>query len=106
MARVFKRPAALRDLVDQYVYLAENAGDAIADRFLGCAEASFQLLSTQPEMGVRILTRHAALEGMRRWQVQHFERHLIFYLPRPDGIAIIRVLHAQQDWWRALGVIE
>jgi len=29
---VFKRTSALRDLVEHYMYLAENADDAVADR--------------------------------------------------------------------------
>ena len=49
MPRVFKRAAARRDLVEHYVYLAENAGEAIADRFLACAEASFVSLSEPPK---------------------------------------------------------
>jgi plasmid stabilization system protein ParE len=51
MPRVFKRAAARRDLVQHYVYLAENAGDAVADRFLACAETSFVELSEHPQMG-------------------------------------------------------
>jgi toxin ParE1/3/4 len=53
MPRVFKRAAARRDLVEHYVYLAENAGEAIADRFLACAEASFGALSEHPERAPR-----------------------------------------------------
>jgi toxin ParE1/3/4 len=54
MPRVFKRAAARRDLVQHYVYLAENAGDAVADRFLECAESSFAALSEHPEMGAAL----------------------------------------------------
>jgi toxin ParE1/3/4 len=49
MPRVFKRAAARRDLVQHYVYLAENAGEAVADRFLACAETSFFELSETPK---------------------------------------------------------
>jgi toxin ParE1/3/4 len=51
-----------------------------------------------------VATRRAELTGMRRWRVKDFEHHLIFYFPRSDGVSIVRVLHANQDWWRALGV--
>ena len=34
MPHVFKRAAATRDLVEHYVYLEEQAGEALAYRFL------------------------------------------------------------------------
>jgi toxin ParE1/3/4 len=51
MPPVFKRAAAIRDLVEHYVYLEEQGGEALAERFLGNAEASFVALSEHPEMG-------------------------------------------------------
>ena len=44
------------------------------------------------------------LAGVRKWRVRDFDNHLIFYLPRQDGVAIVRVLHAAQDWWSLLGI--
>lgn len=41
MTRVFKRPRARRDLIDQYSYLAEHGSVDIADRFLARAEETF-----------------------------------------------------------------
>ena len=41
---------------------------------------------------------------MRKWRVKDFDNHLIFYLPRPDGVSIVRVLHAASDWWSLLGI--
>jgi plasmid stabilization system protein ParE len=38
MARVLKREAARRDLVQQWVWYAENAGIELADRFLRAAD--------------------------------------------------------------------
>ena len=40
MPRVTQRAAARRDLVEHFVYLAENAGLNTAERFLTNAEAS------------------------------------------------------------------
>jgi plasmid stabilization system protein ParE len=36
------------------------------------------------------------------WRVGHFEKHLIFYQPIPDGVRIERVIHAAQDYTRIL----
>lgn len=101
---VFTRPAARRDLVEHYVYLAENAGEEIADRFLANAEARFTGLTEYPEMGVPLRLRQPELAGLRKWQVKDFEKFLIFYLARRDGVSIVRVLHAAQDWWGVLGI--
>lgn len=101
-ARVHKRAAAKRDLVQHYVYLAENAGLETAERFLRRAEESFSDLARHPAMGVQLALHRAEMAGMRKWQVKGFERFLIFYLSRRDGISIVRVLHAAQDWWHLL----
>jgi toxin ParE1/3/4 len=57
MPRVYKRPAARRDLVEHYVYLAENAGEETADRFLRQADVTFALLAEQPEIGAALTLR-------------------------------------------------
>ena len=82
MPRVFKRAAARRALVEHYVYLAENAGEEIADRFLACAEASFTALSEHPEMGAALTLRRPELAELRKWRIREFENFLIFYVPR------------------------
>jgi len=104
MPRVFKRAAARRDLVEHYVYLAENAGEALADRFLTCAEASFVSLSEHPEMGAALTLRRPALAELRKWRIREFENFLIFYVSRTNGVSIVRVLYATQDWWQLFGV--
>jgi toxin ParE1/3/4 len=104
MPRVRQQATARSDLIEHYVYLAQEAGEASANRFMDSAEASFDLLATQPKMGAPLNLRHAELTGMRKWSVTGFENFLIFYLPRPDGITIVRVLHASSDWWGLLGL--
>jgi toxin ParE1/3/4 len=105
MPRIYRRAAARRDLVEHYVYLAEHADESTADRFLEKAAETFELLSTQREIGAPLTLRHPQLAGLRRWRVEDFEKFLIFYLPRHDGVSIVRVLHAAQDWWARLGII-
>lgn len=51
MPTVTQREAARRDLVEHFVYLAENAGLDVAERFLTNAEASFNDLAQQPRIG-------------------------------------------------------
>lgn len=97
MPKVHQRAAARRDLVDHFVYLAENAGVETAERFLAQAEASVDDLAQQPGMGAPLTPRSAALAGLRKWRVQDFDKHLIFYLPRRDGISVVRVLYSVRD---------
>jgi toxin ParE1/3/4 len=51
MPPVTKRAAARHDLVEHFLYLAENAGLEVAERFLSRAEASFADLARQPYDG-------------------------------------------------------
>ncbi|MDH5669829.1 MAG: type II toxin-antitoxin system RelE/ParE family toxin [Nitrospira sp.] len=104
MPIVYQREAARRDLVEQFVYLAEQAGLDTAERFLANAEASFNDLARQPMIGALLGLRHPTLTGMRKWHVKDFENHLIFYTSHPNGVSIVRVLHAARDWWSLLGL--
>ena len=49
MPKVYQRATARRDLVEHFIYLAENAGLDTAERFLTSAEASFGDLALQPK---------------------------------------------------------
>ncbi len=106
MSEIALREAARRDLVGHFVYLAENAGLDMAERFLSSAEASFAELSRQPNMGAPLKLKHPELAGVRKWRVRDFDNHLVFYEPRTNGVSIVRVLHASSDWWGVLGLVD
>ena len=57
MATVYKRASARRDLVEDYVYLAEHAGIETAERFLSSADESFGDLARHPGMGTAVRSR-------------------------------------------------
>jgi toxin ParE1/3/4 len=104
MPRVFKRAAAIGDLVEHYVHLEEQAGERLADRFLASAEVSFVALSEHPEMGSALKLQRPEFAAMRKWRIRDFDNFLIFYEPRPDGVSVVRVLRASQDWWQLFGL--
>jgi toxin ParE1/3/4 len=104
-ATVHMRARANRDLVEQYVYLAETAGIETAERLLSSAEKSFGDLARHPGMGTPLALRSPRLAGLRKWPVSGFDNLLVFYLPRADGVSIVRVLHGARDWWEVLGVV-
>jgi toxin ParE1/3/4 len=105
MGQVHKHAAARRDLVEHFVYLSENAGLDVADRFLLQVDESFSELASHPALGSELALPKAEVVGMRKWHVKGFEKFLIFYRPRKDSISIVRVLHAAQDWWDVLGLV-
>lgn len=104
MPTVYQHAAVKRDLVEQFIYLAEQAGLDTAERFLSNAETSFNDLARQPLIGAPLTLRHPNLANMRKWHITDFENHLIFYTPHPDGVSIVRLLHAARDWWSLLGL--
>ena len=106
IAKVYHHDQARRDLIEHFVYLAENAGLAVAEQFLTNAESSFNTLSANPWMGSLLTLGNQELAGMRKWPIKGFDNFLIFYMPRHDGVSIVRVLHAAQDWWGLLGLVQ
>ncbi len=102
--RVYKHDKAKNDLVECFVYLAENAGVEVAERFLASAEESFSNLARSPFIGERLMLSNSALAGMRKWRVKNFNNILIFYIPRDNGVSVVRVIHASQDWWKLFGL--
>lgn len=97
MARVVKRDAARRDLIEHFVFLGENASVNVARRFLQAVHASFEGLSHVPELGAQRTFRNPRYSTVRMWPVKGFERYLIFYRPIKDGVEILRVLHGARD---------
>ena len=98
MARVFKREAAKRDLIAQWVWYAENASIEVADKFLVATEKAPASLSIHPESGTPVFVGKAELQGLRRMPVSDgFEKILLFYVPLKDGVDLIRVVHGRRD---------
>jgi len=105
MTIVRKRARARRDLVEHYVYLAENAGIEVADSFLRHLAESISEIGRNPAIGSSVISESPRLQGLRKWPVRDFENVLIFYLLRNSDVSIIRVLHGAQDWWSLLGIV-
>ena len=61
MARAVQRPAARRDFIIHYVYLAENAGLDVAKRFRQAVEEAYTQLAQMPGIGASARARQLAL---------------------------------------------
>lgn len=90
MGAVTKRPLALADLAEVWSFIADDS-ETNADRFLTKLEVKLQLLATQAHMG---RLREELMPGLRSFP---FVRYVIFFLPKPGGIEIVRVMHSARD---------
>jgi toxin ParE1/3/4 len=99
---VRKSPAARRDLLEHFVYLA-RFNVPVARRFLRAADRTLERIANMPEAGSPWESTDPALAGVRYWPVRGFRHYVIFYRAELRGIDVIRVLHAAQDVEQILG---
>ena len=90
MAVIVLQPRAKADLSDIWQFIAEDSADQ-ADAFIDLIDQKFQLLAQQSGLGRR---REELAEGLRSFPVG---RYVIFYLPIPGGVQIVRLLHGARD---------
>ena len=91
------RPKADRDLEDQAFYYATVASPEVGHRFLVAAHETFSLLAKQPNMGWHPPFKRAEVKLARVFRVKGFEQILILYVPRTDGVEILRVIHGSRN---------
>jgi toxin ParE1/3/4 len=68
-------------------YTTEKWGEDQAVRYISGLRDCFALLAGKPQIGRTCDSLNA---GLRRHE---HGKHVIFYLPQPDGILVVRVLH-------------
>jgi len=91
------RPKADRDLGDEAYYLATQAGAELGHRFLLAAHETFALMATQPHMGWHPRLKHPDLASMRLFKIAGFEKIVVLYRPRADGVEILRMVHGSRN---------
>ena len=87
---ILRRPQARLDLIYIWSYIADD-NEAAADRMLDRFEGVLQMLSEQPKAGRE---RPELAPGLRSFPVGNY---LLFYLPLPGGIDLVRVLNGYMD---------
>ena len=95
MAVIVLQPRAKADISEIWEVIAEDSDDQ-ADAFIDLIDQNFQLLAQKSGLGRR---REELAEGLRSFPVG---RYVIFYLPIPGGVQIVRVLHGARDIEAAL----
>jgi toxin ParE1/3/4 len=85
------KPTARADLSAIRTWSEDNWGPGrTRDYLIGLREALRQL-ERQPMIG---RSRDVLAMGLRSWT---YKTHVIFYVLRPDGISIVRVLHERRN---------
>jgi plasmid stabilization system protein ParE len=91
MAKVFYTASAENDLLEAWLYVAEDSVTA-ADRMLDQIEAEAIRLLDQPRMGRE---RPELSPGIRSWPTS--TPYILFYFPNEHGVVVARVLHHARD---------
>lgn len=90
MARYTKRPKAEADLLEIWLYIAQDSPRA-ADRLLDRIEAQCRLLADNPRLG---RPRPEIAPDARAWIVG---RYLVLYQEQDGGIEVVRVVHGARE---------
>jgi toxin ParE1/3/4 len=88
--RPLKSPQTEIDLTAIWDYIATDNPRA-ADTLLGRIDATFNMLAETPFAG---RDRGELRADLRSFPVGNY---LIFYIPTPDGVDVVRVMHGRQD---------
>lgn len=96
MTRVELTADAERDLIDIYLYSAEQFGPAQAERYAETLNAGIMFVAEHHTVG--------SDDGFIRANLRRFEcvSHAIYYQPAANGIRVLRVLHSRMDPGRHL----
>jgi toxin ParE1/3/4 len=98
---IVRTPEARRDTVRIYVWLALKSDD-LGDRFLVALEAAYERAAGMPGIGAPVEGLPPRLAGLRCLSVDGFPNHLVFYRETPEGVEILRILHAARNLTSAL----
>ena len=90
MPKLIIRPLAEQDLDEIWDYIAVGSSSQ-AEKVLRHIYAKLGILAHNPYMG---RAREELEIGLRSFPVR---KHVVFYLPLPDGIEVVRVLHGSRD---------
>lgn len=91
MARVMLAQSAQTDLLEAWLYIAEENQPA-ANRLLDTIDKETHTLLLQPLMG---RARPELADCVRSWPTS--TPYILFYLADDEGITVLRVLHHARD---------
>lgn len=89
MAKLFRTAQAAEDLIDIWLYIA-NDNCMAADKMLSRFESVFETLTEQPEFGA---ARSDIAPDLRHFPVGNY---LVLYRIIEEGVEIMRVVHGSR----------
>lgn len=90
--RVVYLPDSIDDLHQIWSFIAEQSqSEEIADRIVDAIDDAAKLYSVNPLIGT---LRPDLAANLRCFTVGQY---VAFYLPRPDGIEIVQIIHGARD---------
>jgi toxin ParE1/3/4 len=92
VARAVRRSRARQNLLAIWRYIADDSGEARADKYLRRLNDVITYIAQQPLMGRE--RPEIQEEGIGSFPA---ESHVIFYIALEDGIELVRVIHGSQD---------
>lgn len=96
--RIFFSKRAELDIEEITLYLALALDNPAAEAmFREALDATYELLSTMPDMGSVKDFHDPRFSLLRMFPVKKFENHLIFYQSMKEELLIVRVLHGARD---------
>jgi toxin ParE1/3/4 len=90
VARVTRRPQAAADILEIWDFIAEDSM-LEADRWIDRLDEKLNLWAMQPRIG---RLREELAPELRSMP---FGRYVVFFMPLPDGIDVVRMLHGSRD---------
>jgi plasmid stabilization system protein ParE len=88
----------IADVERQFEWYVNNAGWAVADRYLDAVEATCRLLEQHPLLGPRGGFTHPRLREWRFFLVfRPFKKHILFYEVAGDDVLMRRAMHGHRD---------
>ena len=90
MPKVLRKPQAEADLIEIWIYIAQDSPTS-ADKLLDEINEKSQTLTESPFIGK---SRDELGPNIRSFPISNY---MLFYQPIAEGIEIIRVLHGARD---------
>ena len=94
-------PDAQADIQDATDDLLTTLGLRVALAFQTRLRETLVGLEAFPHSGSPVAPPYPNCPGMRCRAVKKFTARVVYYVPTPTGIRVVRVLHAHQDTGRA-----
>ena len=93
---VVPRERANQDVEEAVAYDLGEQAEAAALGYIDALEKAYAHIARHPATGSPRLAHELQLPGLRAWPLTRYP-YTVFYVERPDGVDVWRVLQSQRD---------